>query len=646
MKRRRVLTYTEEYKVPPPVLWSVISNTERMNQAGKTPFTPYEVEEVVDPDGQVLRYASKRMGPLTLRWRERFGEWVEGKSVTQVRHFDSGPFGMLAVALKVEETLDGSRLDAIFTAAWDGRFGSVLAALGVLKMMTKPLMSTVRDLVTDATSGGPQLSPAAYRAPTPSAGVRDRLDRAVGQLAASDYHHGLSTRLRDYLLKGNPLDLRQIRPLQLAREWGEEPGEVVELFLAAHKASLLSMRWEIMCPRCRGAKSTTETLADLTRNVHCDSCQIDYSRDFEGNVELVFSPEAWLRALPEGAFCMMGPASTPHIRVQCEVPPGETREEIVDLAPGTYRLRTVESGGETMHHHDGAGFPEIVVTPDEIAAGETREPGLLAMTNFGGLLRTVVVETTAWSDVALTGTKVIASQAFRDLCPEQLLRPGDEVAVGQVALLFSDLSGSTALYERIGDARAFGLVRAHFEFLEERVRLCGGAVVKTIGDAVMAAFTEGVRSGCSGNRDAGRRRGLQSGPGAWRDRVEDRRAHRPLHRRHVRRCSGLLRIEREHRRAPAGAVPRPRDRPFRPVDGRPRGCRPGRRPNGHVRDGESYRCQRPDTLPPGPSALSSALSAAVRGSVRPWRARVRPPSAAPRRRPRRQSLPCRRRSAC
>jgi class 3 adenylate cyclase len=44
------------------------------------------------------------------------------------------------------------------------------------------------------------------------------------------------------------------------------------------------------------------------------------------------------------------------------------------------------------------------------------------------------------------------------------------------------------LYERVGDLLAFDLVRAHFKVLQEIVAAESGAVVKTIGDAVMATF--------------------------------------------------------------------------------------------------------------------------------------------------------------
>jgi class 3 adenylate cyclase len=81
--------------------------------------------------------------------------------------------------------------------------------------------------------------------------------------------------------------------------------------------------------------------------------------------------------------------------------------------------------------------------------------------------------------------------AFRTLLSDEALAPGFELAVGRVGLVFSDLAGSTSLYERTGDARAFRLVGEHFVMLQAAIEAAGGVVVKTIGDAVMAAFPDG-----------------------------------------------------------------------------------------------------------------------------------------------------------
>jgi len=72
------------------------------------------------------------------------------------------------------------------------------------------------------------------------------------------------------------------------------------------------------------------------------------------------------------------------------------------------------------------------------------------------------------------------------------LRPGRDVEGHPVAFLFTDLHSSTALYERVGDAAAYEIVRRHFAFLAGIVLENNGVVVKTIGDAVMAVFGDPV----------------------------------------------------------------------------------------------------------------------------------------------------------
>ena len=69
-------------------------------------------------------------------------------------------------------------------------------------------------------------------------------------------------------------------------------------------------------------------------------------------------------------------------------------------------------------------------------------------------------------------------------------RPGDQVEIRRIAFLFTDIRGSSALYNRVGDARAYGWVREHYAVLTRAIRRHDGAVVKTIGDAVMAAFSD------------------------------------------------------------------------------------------------------------------------------------------------------------
>jgi class 3 adenylate cyclase len=101
---------------------------------------------------------------------------------------------------------------------------------------------------------------------------------------------------------------------------------------------------------------------------------------------------------------------------------------------------------------------------------------------------TVMLERVAGNDNAATAAMVIAISEFRTLFSEEVLSPDTPVSVGAVALMFTDLKASTSLYEQIGEAPAYGLVRHHFDLLKETIAKCDGTLVKTIGDSVMAAF--------------------------------------------------------------------------------------------------------------------------------------------------------------
>jgi class 3 adenylate cyclase len=88
----------------------------------------------------------------------------------------------------------------------------------------------------------------------------------------------------------------------------------------------------------------------------------------------------------------------------------------------------------------------------------------------------------------LSGKQLITSQTFRDLFHYDVVKGTESLGVKNIAILFTDLKGSTSLYERIGDLSAFSLVRQHFDILGKVVAHNSGSIVKTIGDAVMASF--------------------------------------------------------------------------------------------------------------------------------------------------------------
>jgi class 3 adenylate cyclase len=88
----------------------------------------------------------------------------------------------------------------------------------------------------------------------------------------------------------------------------------------------------------------------------------------------------------------------------------------------------------------------------------------------------------------LSGKRLLTTQTFRDLFRTEPIETSEGISVKDITFLFTDLKGSTALYDQVGDTKAYFLVRQHFDTLARVIAQNHGAIVKTIGDAVMATF--------------------------------------------------------------------------------------------------------------------------------------------------------------
>ena len=129
------------------------------------------------------------------------------------------------------------------------------------------------------------------------------------------------------------------------------------------------------------------------------------------------------------------------------------------------------------------------MTANVSGPAQADEPTQLSVRNASSDPVAFLAERGAWSADLVLGTAIASLPEFTSLFATEAPAAGVELKVGHVALLFSDLTGSTALYERVGDARAFAIVEDHFNLVSAAIADHGGAIIKTMGDAVMASFT-------------------------------------------------------------------------------------------------------------------------------------------------------------
>src|SRR5437764_14439551 len=95
---------------------------------------------------------------------------------------------------------------------------------------------------------------------------------------------------------------------------------------------------------CRGGGATS-SLKEVASTVHCPSCNIDFTANFEQSVELTFQPNPSIREIDLELYCVGGPQVTPHIVTQQLLPARANRAIALAFQPGRYRLRTLSSPG-------------------------------------------------------------------------------------------------------------------------------------------------------------------------------------------------------------------------------------------------------------------------------------------------------------
>lgn len=484
----QIFHWTWDLASPPAALWPLVSNTDRFNRdCGYPPVT------VVPSTSPHRRLRTEVLG-LVIEWEEHAFEWQEPWRYAVERHYFSGPVARMLMHCELAPRADGGT-----TLTYEMRLtpSNLLGRLALPLTIGRQARATTERVFRrydEFARQGRRVSALAQR-PTLAPGAPERLVTARAALARDAQQPAdLVSRLTDFVTTADDLASQRMRPYALADAWSTDRRNTLKLFLHATRAGLLDFHWDVLCPHCRGAKGTSSTMGALNTDAHCDTCHLDFTADFDQSVELTFTPNAAVRRVPRLDYCVGGPQVTPHVVAQQLLRPGESRPLVLALKPGRYRVRAPGLAAPLAFRIEAGAGPAAGIT---LAArfsliGELSlaPGGALTLTNPGDTAQLAVIEHVEWSDQSTTAAEVTALQVFRDLFSREVLRPGGQVSVGSLTVIFTDLKNSTQLYKEIGDARAFGRVLTHFEILKAAVAAEDGAIVKTMGDAIMAVFSQ------------------------------------------------------------------------------------------------------------------------------------------------------------
>src|SRR6185369_8863718 len=319
--------------------------------------------------------------------------------------------------------------------------------------------------------------------------------------SVTDSRKPLATQLSAFVESGSDADVTRIRPLDLALDWQADGRELLAVCLSAVVVGLLELRWDLVCPSCRTATDRQTSLSELPAAAHCQLCDISYEIELDRAIEATFMPSPALRKPEPGPFCIGGPMRTPHVVAQAILPAGGG---VVFNAPeqsGRYRVFVRGGASAALEvKAEGEGAAHFHVDAQAISRRDAdgalskiavvRPLARIEISQSDDVERHVKLERLEWASRAATAHLVSTLPEFRRQFSGDLLRPGVSLRVARVALLFTDLTVFTALYHTVGDAKAFKVVQEHFDVLSAIIADHRGTIVKTIGDAVMAAFIE------------------------------------------------------------------------------------------------------------------------------------------------------------
>jgi class 3 adenylate cyclase len=355
------------------------------------------------------------------------------------------------------------------------------------------------------------------------------LDERLAALeSARAWSPRLISKLESHIRSAADAELFRINPCSFAEEKGIAEEEAIDVLLHSASLDLFEMDWFLLCPLCSCVIDSFRALRNIDSHCRCHVCRVDFDAALDDQIAVGFTVNRDIRGISyhdpqhlpvedyfftyKSAIEGLIPGDTPFTVVKQAM-----SKAVAYMEPGQKTTLDIEAEAGALFgtSPDGDANFLIPVDPDlpakeqhfEIScsteacniAGELAAPGKVTfdIMNTGAArlafsvwqLPPGITEPPPLHFAPfLSGKRLLTTQTFRDLFHAETTGKG--LSIKDITLLFTDLKGSTALYDRIGDLNAFSLVQQHFDRLQDVTVRNGGVIIKTIGDAVMAAFRD------------------------------------------------------------------------------------------------------------------------------------------------------------
>lgn len=474
----------------PREIWPFISDTNRLfKDIGQPSIREANITQTVKPGFAQLSYNGINRYEI---WEEEPYEWEFPFRYGVVRHYKTGPYKNLKIQVDLNPNERGTRIQL---KLWASPRVSIISGLATLKLKTilkRRIKNTIRqyDKLALQHKKAYQLSNSEQLV----RGAQKRIRRIREELHSNQVDAHILEQVIEYIKRGDELDLKRIQPYELADHWELARKDVFKVFIQAAKAGLLNFNWDLYCPECRSIQQSAKTLNQIHEPIFCNDCEEEFSINFNKTIQLSFTPHPLIRKVENQQYCNRGPQEHSHIYIQQYLNPKEKRFLKTKLPEGKYTLKASNSRGSVQITIKKGGKETVHVTLAEKGFnGEQVElcsdPNL-SIENKSKHPQRFTIKREKWSKIGVSAAEATSSQLFRDLFSDEVLRRGEKIAADNLTLMFTDLFDSAGLYNEEGDDKAVGKVIDHFEILQKAVGKHHGAIVKTIGDSVMAVFCQ------------------------------------------------------------------------------------------------------------------------------------------------------------
>lgn len=430
--------------------------------------------------------------------------WVQNHELNAYLKFYSKLIHAIKMTIRVEENNHGCAVHHHVSVYPTSLIGKLSTPLLIGKAMREHLQSsyeTIEEYL--ASEAGPayaenisQISPAAQL----------HVDEAAEHLADLGFRESWIRHLIACIAYEPDARAKSIEPYAFANQHSLPVDRAIDLLLSAVKEQLLSFQWRLRCPRCADVRYLREHLKLIPPVGHCSRCDIHFSTHLHKNVELAFKPHRHVRRIEAKKADSVDPLTRTQEYMRVVIEPAGQKSIELDLPPGKYRIRSSNTGPSQWYHLDVTSTKQaqvhVLVFDERLEVNSAIHYGKhkLKVQNSSAVKQLVIFESINARSRMLLANRVLTNQHFHALFPGETVSEESPAPIGPLALLVADVAGSTLLYECMGDEASYRLIREFYQFVEKNIRACEGAIIKGVGDYIMAAFVNPVRAVKAGLR--------------------------------------------------------------------------------------------------------------------------------------------------